>query len=147
VNNETIDKNDRVYYTVKAGDNLGAIAEKYHVTVKEIQYWNALSGNKIIAGESLVIYKKNHAPQPVPENKVEIKTVPEKKVEVKTVPEKKTAVVPTNKITARKAVYKVTSGDSLWTIAKKYNTTVDNLKKLNNLKSDKLSIGQTLIIP
>jgi LysM repeat protein/lysophospholipase L1-like esterase len=147
VNNESIDKNDRVYYTVRAGDNLGAIAEKYHVTVKEIQYWNALSGNKIIAGESLVIYKKNHTPQTVQENKAEVNTVPEKKVEVKTVPEKKTAVVPANKITTRKAVYKVTSGDSLWTIAKKYSTTVDNLKKLNNLKSDKLSIGQTLIIP
>lgn len=43
-------------------------------------------------------------------------------------------------------IYVVKSGDSLWSIAKKYNTTVDKLKKLNNLNSNLLSIGQTLII-
>ncbi len=43
--------------------------------------------------------------------------------------------------------YTVVSGDSLWSIARKYNTTVDNLKKLNNLTSNSLSIGQILIVP
>ena len=42
--------------------------------------------------------------------------------------------------------YIVQKGDSLWSIAKKYNTTVDNLKKLNNLSSNLLSIGQKLKI-
>lgn len=45
-----------------------------------------------------------------------------------------------NKITINK-------GDTLYSIAKKYNTTVDELKKLNNLTSNTLSIGQTLKIP
>ena len=44
-------------------------------------------------------------------------------------------------------VYTVKSGDSLWSIAKKFNTTVDNLKKENNLTSNSLSIGQKLVIP
>ena len=43
--------------------------------------------------------------------------------------------------------YTVKSGDSLWSIAKKFNTTVDELKSLNNLKSNLLSIGETLAIP
>ena len=43
--------------------------------------------------------------------------------------------------------YTVKSGDSLWNIARKYNTTVDAIKSLNNLTSDNLSIGQTLRIP
>ena len=43
--------------------------------------------------------------------------------------------------------YIVKKGDSLWSIANKYNTTVDNIKRLNNLNSNTLSIGQILIIP
>ena len=44
-------------------------------------------------------------------------------------------------------MYTVVSGDSLYKIARKYNTTADEIKKLNNLKTDKLSIGQVLRIP
>ena len=43
-------------------------------------------------------------------------------------------------------IYVVKSGDSLWSIAKKFNTTVNELKKINNLSSNTLSIGQELII-
>ena len=44
-------------------------------------------------------------------------------------------------------MYTVKKGDSLYSIAKKYNTTVDELKRINNLSSNLLSIGQKLIIP
>ena len=43
--------------------------------------------------------------------------------------------------------YTVVSGDSLWSIAKKYNITVDELKKANGLTSSLLKIGQVLKIP
>ena len=43
--------------------------------------------------------------------------------------------------------YIVKSGDSLYSIAKKYNTSVDKIKQLNNLNTNLLSIGQTLKIP
>lgn len=42
--------------------------------------------------------------------------------------------------------YTVKSGDNLYTIAKKYNTSVDNLIKLNNLANSNLTIGQVLKI-
>ena len=42
--------------------------------------------------------------------------------------------------------YIVQSGDSLYSIARKYNTTVDVLKRLNNLTSDALSIGQKIVV-
>lgn len=44
-------------------------------------------------------------------------------------------------------IYIVKSGDSLYAIAKKFNTNVDEIKKVNNLSSNLLSIGQKLIIP
>ena len=44
-------------------------------------------------------------------------------------------------------IYIVKKGDSLWLIANKYGTTVDELSSANGLKSNTLSIGQTLIIP
>ncbi len=43
--------------------------------------------------------------------------------------------------------YTVKSGDSLWSIAKKYGTTVNKLKELNNLSSNLLSIGQIINLP
>lgn len=48
---------------------------------------------------------------------------------------------------AEENVYVVKKGDSLWLIAKNYNTSVDEIKKLNNLSSNTLSIGQRLKIP
>lgn len=46
-----------------------------------------------------------------------------------------------------KVIYTVVPGDSLWKIAKKYHTTVDAIKILNNLPSDIIMVGQTLNIP
>ncbi len=43
-------------------------------------------------------------------------------------------------------MYTVKKGDSLYSIARKYNTTVQNIKKKNNLNSNLLSVGQKLII-
>ncbi len=49
-------------------------------------------------------------------------------------------------ITGNEEYYIVKSGDTLYSIARKYNMTVDELKKLNNLSNNTLSIGQRLKI-
>lgn len=43
--------------------------------------------------------------------------------------------------------YIVKKGDSLWSIAQAYQTTVDEIKNINNLTTDSLSIGQILVLP
>ena len=63
-------------------------------------------------------------------------------------PDKKTITEPkkvpsTSSVTTK---HKVKKGDTLSGIAAKYHVSVANLKKWNNLKSDKIQIGQTLII-
>ena len=55
--------------------------------------------------------------------------------------------IPSNNIATSNNTYTVTKGDSLWSISRKYNTTVDKLKSLNNLTNNILSIGQVLKIP
>lgn len=58
------------------------------------------------------------------------------------IPNGSTPQVPTESNT-----YTVKSGDTLYAIAKKYNTSVDAIKKLNNMTSNSLSINQVLKIP
>lgn len=65
------------------------------------------------------------------------------KYQAKPLPKKTT----TSKATTTSGKYKVKSGDSLWLIANKYKTTIDNLKKLNGLKSNLIHPNQTLKVP
>ncbi len=51
------DKYDKLYYSVKSGDNVGYIADWYDVRASDLRYWNNISRNMIRAGQKLVIYK------------------------------------------------------------------------------------------
>ena len=54
----TTQSGEKVTYTVKSGDSLGKIAEKYVVTVNDLKRWNGLTGTMIKVGQKLVIHKK-----------------------------------------------------------------------------------------
>ena len=112
------DPSDAIVYTVKSGDTLYKIANEYGVTVDEIITANNLKSTTLQIGQKLVIPTGTIQPTPTP-------TPPNN-----------------NYIT-----YTVKSGDSLYKIANNYNTTVNSIKELNNLKSNNLSIGQQLKIP
>ena len=55
--------------------------------------------------------------------------------------------IPTSDNTNDNNLYVVQKGDSLWSISRRFNTTVNDIRMMNNLKSDILTIGQSLIIP
>ena len=55
--------------------------------------------------------------------------------------------IPNNIPTETYIIYTVEPGDSLYSIAKKYNITVDDIKQANNLTGNLLLIGQNLSIP
>jgi LysM repeat protein len=103
-------------YTVKAGDNLTDIASKFGVTVKEIKEWNDIESDTIYEGQVLKLYPPKETKKEKKESK--------------------------SKIT----YHTVTKGETLAKIADKYNVTVAELKKWNNLKSDTIEIGQKLIV-
>ncbi len=118
-------KGQKLEYVIKQGDNLGSIAQKYHVTVNDLKKWNNLSTNKIIAGKKLIIYSNY---KDTNDNKSSLQ-------------DKKSTSQAQQKIK-----HEVKPGENLWVIAKRYNTTVDKIKQLNNLTNDNLKPGMILII-
>jgi len=131
-NQQTAAGSQKVIYTIQSGDNLSSIATKYKVSVDDIKKWNGLTSNNIVAGKTLVIY--------APGSNTNTKTTTNTTTKTSN---QQTTNTSQNKIST---VHFVKSGDTLWSIAQKYNTTVDKIKKDNNLTSDKLSIGQKLTI-
>lgn len=103
-------------YTVKSGDSLWKIANSFGVTVDSIIQTNNLSSTTLSIGQQLIIPGASTTPVPPPEDN-------------------------------ETQLYVVKSGDSLWSIARQFNTTVSEIRRANNLTSDALSIGQLLRIP
>ena len=150
------------YYTVKSGDSLWSIANKYNTTVNELKSLNNLSSNILQVGQILVLPSSTNDDNSG--NTYTVKsgdslwsiankyntTVSELKslnnLSSDALQIGQILNIPSNSVSAGNT-YTVKSGDSLWSIANKYNTTVSNLKSLNNLSSDVLQIGQVLNVP
>lgn len=124
------DNDTKVRYRVRSGDYLGRIARKFGVRVSQIKQWNGLRSNNIRVGQRLTIYPRN----PVNVN-ISGTKAPEKPATKKTID------------TTGKKTYIVQEGDSLWTIAQKYEgVSVDNLKEWNQITSNRLKIGMVLVV-
>lgn len=142
------------YYTIRSGDNLGSIAQRYGVSVAQLKCWNGLSSDRIVAGKVLKIMAKNasaDSPKPAPaEEKPCPVREPAPNVTAAPVVKPQPATVAGTGVAAQKkarSVYVVKSGDTLWALARRYNTSVDAIKTANKLRTEKLSIGQKIIIP
>ncbi len=123
-----------VYYTVKSGDVLGKIAIKYNTSVSLLKKWNNLKTDNIYIGQKLIV---SQATSTV---KTETKTV-------NTTSNANTKNAATEKKDDKtKIVYIIKSGDTLSKIAQTHNVSIDNIKKWNNLTSDRINAGQQLII-
>ena len=146
-------------YTVKKGDSLWLIANKYGTTVDELKNANNLKSNTLSIGQTLIIPEKKEGTSKISyvvkkgdslwliANKYD--TTVEKikstnNLKSNTLSIGQVLVIPSS---SEFITYTVKKGDNLWLIANKYNTTVDNIKKLNNLSSNNLQINQKLILP
>jgi membrane-bound lytic murein transglycosylase D len=109
-------------HTVKKGEHLSTIAKRYGCTLAELKSWNGITSSTVKPGKKLTIYVYG---KKIPENKTvaiaENKGTPA--TETKT---------PTN-ANGKFKYYTVQKGDSLYKIAQKHNTTVAELKRLNNI--------------
>lgn len=145
--------NEKVTHVVASGENIYTIANRYGVTAKDIRKWNGLSSNRLAKGRKLRLQVNNGgvmlaAAKPKQEQEAE-KT--EKVVTTEKAAPKATPVVAKSNLIAKAAggaIYKVQSGDSLYSIAKKYpGISTDDLRKANGLTNTDIRPGQVLKIP
>ena len=151
-------------YIVKKGDSLYSIANKYNTTVDELKRINNLTSNILSIGQVLKLPSDKANNVEREENTISytvqkgdslysiarkydttidrIKDLNNLTTNLLSIGQ--VLLIPTD--TNLETTYTVKKGDSLYSIAKKYNTTVDRLKQLNNLTSNLLSIGQILIV-
>ncbi|HEY5593041.1 MAG TPA: LysM peptidoglycan-binding domain-containing protein [Paludibacter sp.] len=118
-------------HKVISGESLFSIAKMYNVTTEELKKINDLTRSNIHAGQEIIIYSGTEIA------KADLKTntnLKEKEVV------KKEVMTPKNKI------YKVKKGESLISIAKDFNMSVEDLKKMNNLTDNKIKFGQELVV-
>ena len=151
-------------YTVKKGDSLYSIATKYNTTVDELKRINNLTSNTLSIGQVLKLPSDKVSDVEKEENTIsytvqkgdslysiarKYSTTIDKIKDLNNLTTNLLSIgqvllIPTD--TNLETTYTVQKGDSLYSIAKKYDTTVDRLKQLNNLSSNLLSIGQILIV-
>ena len=140
-------------YVVKKGDTLWGISKKYGVPVNTLKSRNQLQGDMIRAGEVLIISTGSGAvapPAPIAPIAPIAESAPEMAVEeagteaVETVAED----AATETGTPEYVEHVIVSGDTIWKLAKEYNTTEAKIMYLNNIANPKrIQIGQKLKIP
>lgn len=107
------------YHTVRNGENLGLIAKKYGISVSQLKKWNGLSKNMIKPGQKLKVSASSSSKEKVASSKP--------KGDLK--------------------YHTIKKGDTLWDLAKKYNSSVTDIKQWNSISNSyRLKPGQKLIV-
>ncbi|THB63979.1 MAG: LysM peptidoglycan-binding domain-containing protein [Gammaproteobacteria bacterium] len=123
-------KGKKIIHTVKSGDTLWDISRKYNISHRSLAKWNAMApGDNLALGQELVIWK-NGSPH---KNKTPNSSV-----------KKERSFSPDD---IKKTIYyKVRSGDSIYTIARKFKVTVKEMKAWNRSlrKAKYIQPGQTV---
>jgi membrane-bound lytic murein transglycosylase D len=120
----TLPQRTYTYHRVRSGETLSMIAKRYNVSISTIKQANNLGRTRHVrAGRHLKIPTNGSTPATV-------------------------AAAPSKSNAAGfSGVHAVRKGDSLWNIASRYGTTVQQIVNLNNLTSSDLYIGQKLKMP
>ena len=169
--NQSLDETNT--YVVKAGDYLNKIANQFGVTVDDIISANNLNNTVLQIGQVLTIptgIEKEDPSIPIEANTYQVEpgdtlyqiaknfntTVDEIKrlnnltsntLSIGQILNINNSINEPNTQIPSTQTYTVQRGDSLWLIANKLNTTVDKIKRINNLSTNLLQIGQVLLIP
>lgn len=117
----------KLTYTVKRGDSLWKIANKYKISVSKLKSLNKLSSDIIHVGQKLTVSS--------------IETKSPKSLSVKA------SIKSVSTKSNKSSKYIVKSGDSLWAIATLHGISINKLMKTNNLASTLIYPGQKLVIP
>ena len=146
-------------YVVKSGDSLWEIAMMFDTTVNEIKRLNSLNTDMIMPGETLILPYNNYFPYQVKSGD-SLWIIAQKynvdldmlkmfnNLETDYLSVGRLIKIPSNTKNPRYIqTYVVKKKDTLWKIARMFNTTVDTIKRLNNLSSNLIRINQVLKLP
>lgn len=144
--------NDKPSYTINRGDTLWSLARRHQVTVAQLKEWNNLSSDMIITNASLIVSNPNNAINTSDEKRQQnagnqtsgdatsnnnVNTLP-------TQPQAETNNTPANN--SQTKAYTITRGDTLWSIAKRNNISLDDLREWNNLSGNLIHANQNLVV-
>ncbi len=110
-----------LYHTVQRGETLERIAQRYGVSIEDLKKWNNLKSNRIVSGQRLVVKKTEGSSKSSKSKK-------------------------TSSVSTKETLHIVKKGETLERIAQKYGVSIEDLKKWNNLRSNKVFPGQKLVV-
>ena len=150
-------------YTVKKGDTLYSIAQEYNTTVDNLKKINNLTSNTLSIGQILKINPTELTETYIIKSGDTLYSIANKNNttigELKKLNNLSNSIltigtpliIPSGKIiednTSETTNYTVKLGDTLYSIARAFNTNIENIKELNNLENNTVVIGTTLKIP
>ncbi|MGV1099904.1 LysM peptidoglycan-binding domain-containing protein [Thiovibrio sp. JS02] len=140
-------KEDLVLHTVKNGETIGSIAKRYAVPAHLIATWNKLKDpGRIKVGQELALYIRGGAPQktsqaaPRPQSG---KSAKKSRSDEKSASAAKQPKAAKGK---KATTYLVKLGDTLWSIAQKYQLSPQDIKSWNQLENDRIQPGSRLLL-
>ncbi len=128
-----------IIHVVKSSETLLSIARKYHITTRKLKEWNHLSTHHVRKGQKLIIIlaiKKSIVNPSLTVTETENNN--QQQVVKKTTPVSRTVIT--------RQTHRIRSGESLYTIARKYHTNVAALKRLNHFTSTNLKPGKIITV-
>jgi membrane-bound lytic murein transglycosylase D len=126
-----------IRYRVRSSDTIASIADEFDVSVAELRKWNSLRANHVARGVRLKIYPGGMTPSPQAKPRETLPGTAAVRGASSPVLEARTSAV----------VHHVKAGETLWSIARAYRTTVEAIQSGNRyLFSRPLQVGDTLTI-
>jgi len=135
-------QDDLILHTVKRGETISKISGRYQVPAELIVAWNGLVNmHKISEGQQLALYMSSTSPTA---RSLRPPSTAAKESSMLVLSDSRKQLVSQNNQQNPYTWYMVRSGDSLWTISRKFNTSPDRIKRWNNLKSNLIHPGSKL---
>jgi len=131
-------------YNAKRGERMDNIAQKFGMNVSQLRDVNGLSSSKKLRNSQAMLVPAVYNGKPISDTtEIQSDTINASEMENNNTINQAGESEPSS---SRSVSYRVKSGDTLQTLAKKYGTNSESLMKINHLKSGKLKAGQTLKI-